>query len=76
MYKNVYLDSFLVGLLKYRDFICNALNFPNEENKMFSNCLFLSLYLIFFSSSLALCLIVLMKKTNGLQIIPLSLFFF
>ena len=33
----------------YICFICNALNFLNEENKRFSNCLFLSLYLIFFS---------------------------
>jgi hypothetical protein len=53
------------------DFICNALNFLNEENKRFSNCLFLSLYLIFFLSSLTLCLIVLMKKTKVSKIISL-----
>jgi hypothetical protein len=56
MYENVHLDSFLVRQLKHRGFICNALNCLNEENKKFSNCLFLSLYLIFFSSSLALYL--------------------
>jgi hypothetical protein len=55
-------------------FICNALNFLNEENKKFSNCLFLSLDLIFFSSSLTLCLIFLMKKTKDLQIISLFIF--
>ena len=71
MYKNVCLDSLLVRQLKHRGFICNALNFLNEENKRFSNCLFFSLYLIFFSSSLTLCLIALMKKTKGLQIIYL-----
>jgi hypothetical protein len=40
--------SLLVRQLKHMDFICNALNCINEENKMFSNSLFLSLYLIFF----------------------------
>jgi hypothetical protein len=74
MYENVCLDSLLVRQLKHRGFICNALNFLNEENKRFLNCLFLSLYLIFFSSSLALCLIVLMNKTKGLQIIFLFIF--
>jgi hypothetical protein len=39
----------------YRSFICNALNCLNEEYERFSNSLFLSLYLIFFSSSLTLC---------------------
>jgi hypothetical protein len=76
IYENVCLDSFLVRQLKHKSFICNALNFLNEENKRFSNCLFLSLYLILFSSSLVLCLIVLIKKTKGLQIISISLFFF
>ena len=72
MYENVYLDSLFVRQLKHRDFIYNALNFLNDKNKRFLNCLtFLSLYLIFFSCSLALCLIVLMKKTKGLQIIYL-----
>jgi hypothetical protein len=71
MYENIYLDSLLVRQLKHMSFIYNALNCLNEENKRFSNCLFLSLYLIFFSSSLTLCLIVLMKKTKGLQIISL-----
>jgi hypothetical protein len=74
MYENVCLNSFLVRPLKHMSFICNALNFLNEENKRFSNCLFLSLYLIFFLSSVGLCLIVLMKKTKGSQII--SSFFF
>jgi hypothetical protein len=65
MYENVCLESLLVRQIKHKGFICNILNFFNEENKRFSNCLFLSLYLIFFSSSLTLCLIVLMKKTKG-----------
>jgi hypothetical protein len=69
MYENVCLNSIFVRQLKHWDFINNALNFLNEENKRFSNCLFLSLYLIFFSSSLALCIIVLMKKTKGSQIL-------
>jgi hypothetical protein len=69
MYENVYLDNLLVRQLKHRSFIFNALNFLNEENKSFSNSLFLPLYLILFSSSLTLCLIVLMKKTKGSQII-------
>jgi hypothetical protein len=56
MFENICLDSLLVRQLKHRGFICNALNCLNEENKRFSNCLFLSLYLIFFSSSLALYL--------------------
>jgi hypothetical protein len=76
MYENICLDSLLVRQLKHKGSICNALNFLNEENKKFSNCHFFSLYLIFFSSSLTLCLIVLMKKTKDLQIISLSLFFF
>jgi hypothetical protein len=76
IYENVCLDSLLVRQLKHRCFICNALNCLNEENKMFSNYLFLSLYLIFFSSSLALCLIVLMKKAKGSQIISLFIFHF
>ena len=76
MYKNVCLDSFLVRQLKHRGFICNALNCLNEENKRFSNCLFLSLYLIFFSSSFALYLIFLMKKTKCLQIISIFIFLF
>jgi preprotein translocase subunit SecG len=71
MYKNICLDSLLVRQLKHMGFICNALNCLNKENKRFLNCLFLSLYLIFFSSSLALCLIVLMKKTKSSQIIYL-----
>jgi hypothetical protein len=74
MYENLCLDTFLVRQLKHRDFICNALNYFNEENKRFLNCLFLSLYLIFFLSSLALRLIVLMKTTKGSQII-FSLYF-
>jgi hypothetical protein len=76
MCENVCLYSILVRQLKHRSFICNALNCLNEENKMFSNCLFLSLYLIFFSSSLDLCLIVLMKKTKGSQIISLYFSFY
>jgi hypothetical protein len=76
MYENICIDSLLVRLLKHRGFICNTSNCVNEENKRFSNCLFLSLYLIFFSSSLALCLIVLMKKTKGSQIIYLYLSFY
>jgi hypothetical protein len=71
MYENVCLDSLLVRQLKHMSFIFNALNFLNEENKSFSNSLFLSLYLIFFSSSLTLCLIILMNKTKGSQIIYL-----
>jgi hypothetical protein len=47
--------SLLMRQLKHGSFICNAFNCLNEENKRFSNSLFLSLYLIFFSSSLALC---------------------
>jgi hypothetical protein len=42
--------------------ICNALNYLNEENKKFSNYLCLSLYLIFFSSSLALYLYLNVKQ--------------
>jgi hypothetical protein len=76
MYENVCLDSLLVRQLKHRGFICNALNCLNEENKRFSNCLFLSLYLIFFSSSFALYLIVLMMKTKCLQIISLYFSFY
>jgi hypothetical protein len=72
MYENVYLDSLLVRQLKHRGFICNALNCLNEENKMFSNCL--SIYLIFCSSSVALCLIVLMKKIKSLQIVCFFIF--
>jgi hypothetical protein len=45
MYKNVYLDSLLVRQLNYRDFICNALNCLNEENKRFTN--YLSLFFFF-----------------------------
>jgi hypothetical protein len=60
-----------VRQLKHMGLICNTFNFLNEENKWFSNCLFLSLYLIFLSSSLASYLIVLIKKTKGLQIISL-----
>jgi hypothetical protein len=75
MYKNVCLDRFFVRQLKHKDFICNAFNCLNEENKRFSNCLFLFLYLIFFSSSLTLCLIVLMKKNKKFTNY-LSLFFF
>jgi hypothetical protein len=45
-------------------FICNALNFLNEENKRFLNCLFLSLYLIFFLSFLALSLIFFNEKNK------------
>jgi hypothetical protein len=71
MYENVCLDSLLVKQLKHRGFICNTLNCLNEENKRMSNCLFLSLYLIFFSSPLPLCLSVLTKKTKGSQIISL-----
>jgi hypothetical protein len=71
MYENICLDSLLVRQLKHRSFIFNTLNFLNEENKSFSNYLFLSLYLIFFSSSLTLCLISLMNKTKGSQIIYL-----
>jgi hypothetical protein len=48
--------SLLVRQLKYKGFICNALDCLNKENKSFSNSLFLLLYLIFFSYSLALCL--------------------
>jgi hypothetical protein len=76
MYENICLGSLLVRQLKHMSFICNELNFLNEENEKFSNCLFLSLYLILFSSSLALCLIVLIKKTKCSQIISFSLFFF
>jgi hypothetical protein len=76
MYENVCLDSLLVRQLKHKGFICNALNCLNEVNKRFSNCLFLSLYLTFFLSSLVLCLIVLMKKTKGSQIISLFIFLF
>jgi hypothetical protein len=65
MYDNVCLESLLVRQIKHKGFICNALNFLNEENKRFSNCLFL--YLIFFLSSFTLCLIVLMKKIKGLH---------
>ena len=76
MYKNVCLNNLFVRQLKHRDFICNALNFLNDEDNRFLNCLiFLSLYLIFFSYSLALCLIFLMKKTKGFTNC-LSLFFF
>jgi hypothetical protein len=71
MYENVCLDNILARQLKYRSFICNALNFLNEENNWFSNCLFLSLYLIFFSSSFTLYLVVLMKKRKGSQIVSL-----
>jgi hypothetical protein len=54
--------SILVRQLKHKSFICNALNCLNEKkkkkkkNKRISNSLFLSLYLIFFSSSPTLCL--------------------
>jgi hypothetical protein len=61
----------LVRQLKHSGFFCNALNFLNEENEKVSNCFFLSLYLIFLSSSIALCLIVLVKKIKGLQIISI-----
>jgi hypothetical protein len=71
MYENVCLNSRLVKQLKYRGVICNALNFLNEENKIFSNCLFLSLYLIFFLSYFTFYLIVLMKNTKCSQIISL-----
>jgi hypothetical protein len=49
MYKNVYLDSLLVRQLNHRDFICNALNCLNEENKRSSNCLSLYNFLFIFS---------------------------
>jgi hypothetical protein len=62
IYENLCLDSLLVRQLKHRSFICNALNCLNEENKRSSNSLFLSLYLIFFSSFLALCLYLNVKK--------------
>jgi hypothetical protein len=65
------------------NFIRNALNCLNEENERFSNSLFLSFYLIFFSSSLTLCfylnviyLIVLMKKTKCSQILFLYFYLF
>jgi hypothetical protein len=48
--------------LKHKSFICNALNCLNEENKNFSNSLFLPLYLIFFSSTLILCLYINMRQ--------------
>ena len=70
MYENVCLDKLLVRQLKHKGFICNALNYLNEKKKGFQIVSF-SLYLIFFSSSLTLCLIVLMKKTKGSQIISL-----
>jgi hypothetical protein len=67
MYENVCLDSILTRQLKHMaGSICKALNFLNKENKRFSNCLFLILYLILFSFSLTLCLIVLREKTKCL----------
>jgi hypothetical protein len=78
MYENVCLDNILVRQSKHMGFICNALNCLNEKkkkNKRFLNCLFLSFYLIFFSSSHALCLIVLMKKTKDSQLISFFIFF-
>ena len=74
MYKNVCLNNLFVRQLKHKGFMCNALNFLNEENKRFLDSLFLSFYLVFFSSSIALYLIVIMKKTKGLQIISLFIF--
>jgi hypothetical protein len=58
IYENLCLDNLLVRQLKHRSFIYNALNCLNEENKKFSN----SLYLIFFSSSLTLCLYLNVKQ--------------
>jgi hypothetical protein len=44
--------SLFVKQLKHNNFVCNALNCLNEQNKKFLNSLFLFLYLIFFSSFL------------------------
>jgi hypothetical protein len=52
-----------------KDFICNALNCLNEENKSFSNSLFLPLYLISFSYSLALCLYINMRQLKRIGFI-------
>jgi hypothetical protein len=57
--------SLLVRQLKHKSFICNALKCLNEENKNFSNSLFLPLYLIFFSLFGMHLIDILMKKTKS-----------
>jgi hypothetical protein len=54
-------------------FIYNALICLNEENKRFSNSLFLSLYLIFFSSSLTLCFYLNVKQLKRIGFIVIYL---
>jgi hypothetical protein len=57
--------SLLVRQLKHKSFICNALKCLNEENKNFSNSLFLPLYLIFFSLFGMHLIDILTKKTKS-----------